>query len=66
MNIVLSYPKCGSDWLRYIFEYIYLQPTADEDHRPVLKLKHMLTKIGQPYNVPVDIGKEPTIYIVDE
>ena len=59
MNILVSFPKSASDWLRYSFEYIYLRPTADENEKPVLKLKHMLTKIGKPYEIPVDGSKEP-------
>lgn len=61
MNILVSFPKSASDWIRYVSEFIYLRPTADENPSPVLKLKHIYEKIEKDYDIPVDKDATPIL-----
>lgn len=60
-NILITYPKSASDWLRYSMEYIYLRPTSDEGAKPISKLDNMLKKIGKNNPVNVDKNGKPIL-----
>lgn len=54
MNILLSFPKSASDWLRYIAEFIFRQVTYDENHCGTSKLNFMLNRIGVGVQYAID------------
>lgn len=54
MNVLLSFPKSASDWLRYIVEYVFWRVTADEDFQGVEKLNYMSHVVGVAETLPMN------------
>lgn len=56
MNFLLSYPRSGNTWVRYIVEYLSKRPTIYR------KENIQDNPIGSRINLGVDLDKEPILY----
>ncbi len=55
--LLLSYPRSGSNWLRYCVEFLTKEPTVGPEH--------LSTKLNQPYGTRCKIGVDLTLdYII--